>query len=59
MDQITLPKLNNHQWKLVYHAVRRYQLEKTLLDFEAYWEASEVLDELFDLVYTQRREQPT
>jgi hypothetical protein len=51
------PNFTRHQMKLVYHAVRRYQLEKTVLDSNEYWECSEVLDELFDLVYTQRREQ--
>jgi hypothetical protein len=54
-------KLNftNDQWKLMFNAVRRYQFEKTILDSNEYWECSEILDELFDLVYTQRREQTT
>lgn len=49
----------NEQWKLIYTAVRRYQLEKCILDSKDYWECSEILDELFDLVYTQTSEQPT
>lgn len=59
MDLTINPKLNRHQWKLIYHAVRRHQLERTILDSDEYWQCGEVLDELFDLVYTQRREQPT
>lgn len=49
----------NEQWKLIYTAVRRYQFEKCILDSQDYWECSNILDELFDLVYSQRREQPT
>ena len=58
MDQ-TIPNLTNQQWKTVFTAVRRYQIEKTLLNSEDYHECNEILDELFDLVYTQRQEQPT
>jgi hypothetical protein len=47
------------QYRLIYTAVRRYQIEKTLHDGKEYNECSEVLDELFDVVYTQRQEQPT
>jgi len=47
------------QYRLIYTAVRRYQVEKCILDSQQYHECGEVLDELFDLVYTQRREQPT
>jgi len=50
---------NNEQWKLIFIAVRRYQIERTLNDSQDYWECSEILDELFDLAYTQQREQPT
>jgi hypothetical protein len=55
----TIPNLTDRQWQTVYSAVRRYQFEKCLLDSKDYWECSEILDELFDLVYTQTREQPT
>ena len=47
------------QWKLIHSAVRRYQLEKCGHDSKEYWECSAILDEIFDLVYTQEREQPT
>lgn len=47
------------QYRLIFTAVRRYQIEKTLHDSKEYNECSEVLDELFDSVYTQRVEQPT
>lgn len=55
----TMPNLTDRQWQTVYSAVRRYQFEKTLLDSQDYWDCSEILDELFDLAYTQRKEQPT
>lgn len=55
----TMPNLTNRQWQTVYSSVRRYQFEKTLLDSKDYWDCSEILDELFDLAYTQRKEQPT
>lgn len=59
MTKITLPSFTHYQLRLIFHAVRRYQLEKTALDSKDYWECSEMLDELFDLVYAQTREQPT
>lgn len=49
----------NEQYRLMYNAVRRYQLEKTILDSTDYWNCSEILDSLFDLVYTQQQEVPT
>jgi len=47
------------QYKLIYNSVRRYQIEKTVLNSPEYQECGEILDELFDTVYTQRVEQPT
>ena len=47
------------QYKLIYNSVRRYQFEKTILDSKEYHECGEILDELFDTVYTQKVEQPT
>ena len=47
------------QYKLIYLAVRRYQLDKTSLNGHEYQECNEILDQLFDSVYTQRVEQPT
>lgn len=49
----------HEHYKLIYTAVRRYQIEKTLLNSAEYHQCNEVLDELFDTVYTQRVEQPT
>lgn len=51
--------LSTEQYKLIFTAVRRYQYEKTLLNSKDYHDCSEILDKLFDLVYTQRQEQPT
>jgi len=47
------------QYKLIYTAVRRYQYDKTILNSQQYNECSEMLDGLFDTVYTQVVEQPT
>jgi len=49
----------SEQYKLIYNAVRRYQYDKTVLNSKEYNTCSEILDELFDSVYTQHREQPT
>ena len=49
----------SEQYKLIFTAVRRYQFEKTILDSKEYHACGEILDELFDSAYTQRREQPT
>ena len=42
------------QYKLIHTAVRRYQFEKTILDSKEYHACGEILDQLFDSVYTQR-----
>lgn len=47
------------QYKLIYNSVRRYQIEKTILNSDEYQQCNEILDGLFDSVYTQRVEQPT
>ena len=47
------------QYKLIHTAVRRYQIEKTVLNSVEYQQCNEILDGLFDSVYTQRVEQPT
>jgi hypothetical protein len=47
------------QYKLIYTSVRRYQIEKTILNSEEYHQCNEILDGLFDSVYTQQVEQPT
>ncbi len=46
------------QYKLIYTAVRRHQ-EWSVFDPKTHDECGEILDELFDSVYTQRVEQPT
>ena len=47
------------QYKLIYNSVRRYQIEKTVFNSAEYQECNEILDGLFDSVYTQKAEQPT
>jgi hypothetical protein len=59
MNQTMFTNLTPEQLRLVYTAVRRYQLEKTILDSNDYWQCSEILDTMFDSVYTQTKEQPT
>jgi hypothetical protein len=54
----TIPNLTDRQWKTVFTAVRRYQ-EWSVFDPKTYDECGEILDELFDLAYTQMKEQPT
>jgi len=58
MTQTTLPKFKHAELRLIYDAVRRYQHEKTILDSNEYWRCSEILDNMFDVVYTQVMEQP-
>lgn len=50
---------NQQQYKIIYNSVRRYQIEKTVLNSSEYHECNEILDELFDSVYTQQVEQST
>lgn len=45
------------QYKLIFNAVRRYQIEKTLNNSKEYQECSAILDQLFNSVYTQQQEQ--
>ncbi len=59
MTQTTLPKFNHAELRLIYDAVRRYQQEKTIIDSNEYWRCSDILDEMFDVVYTQVRERTT
>ena len=47
------------QYKLIYNSVRRYQIEKTVLNSSEYQQCNEILDELLDTVYTQQVEQST
>lgn len=50
--------LTQQQYKLIFNAVQRHQ-EWSGFDPKTYDECGEILDELFDLVYTQKREQST
>lgn len=47
------------QYKLIYNAVRRYQIEKCILDGQEYHECDTILTDLFPYVYTQSQEQTT
>ena len=47
------------QEKLIYTAVRRYQIERTTVRSEEYNKCTEILNLLFETVYTQQQEQPT
>jgi len=53
------PEFSQRQYKLIYQAIRRYQIEKTILNSSEYEDCNEILDELFDHVYTQQLEQVT
>jgi hypothetical protein len=52
-------QFTDKEYRLIYTAVRRYQMEKTHLSSTDYQEYSIILDKLFPLTYTQRQEQPT
>ena len=45
-------KLNHHQWKLVFDAVRKQQVN-SIVDGESYKEYDEILTELWDLAYSE------
>ena len=47
------------QYKLIFNSVRRYQIEKCILNSKEYNECNFILTELFDHVYTQSKEQTT
>ena len=53
------PEFSQRQYKLIYNAVCRYQIEKTILNSSEHEDCNEILDELFDHVYTQQLEQMT
>ena len=52
-------ELTKEEVRVVYDAVRHWQMNKTALNGKDYNTCSEVLDRLFIHVYTQRLEQPT
>ena len=45
-------KLNHHQWKLVYDAVRKQQVN-SIVDGESYKEYDAILNELWDAAYSE------
>lgn len=45
-------KLNHHQWKLVFDAVRAKQVN-SIVDGETYKEYDAILNELWDLAYSE------
>ena len=45
-------KLNHHQWKLVYDAVRKQQVS-SMIDGLNYNEYNTILDELWELAYSE------
>jgi hypothetical protein len=47
------------EYKLIFTAVRRWQIEKTLHNTKEYQECNKVLDTLFPYTYTQKQEQST
>ena len=52
------PKWTDEQLKLIYQAVRQWQL-KFPVGGSSYRDCEEILNELAPFVYTARREQPT
>lgn len=57
MHTTPMNQFNQQQYKLIFNAVRRYQMEKTVVDSKEYQECSAILNELFTSVYTQQQEQ--
>ena len=45
-------KLNHHQWKLVYDAVRKQQVN-SIVDGKDYKEYDAILTELWDVAYSE------
>lgn len=46
------------QYRLIFTAVRRYQLDKTVLNSKEYHECNEILDSLFESAYAEELGQP-
>lgn len=56
---VTIMELSKEEMRLVYDAVRHWQMNKTAVSTRDYKTCSDLLDKLFLDVYTQRLEQPT
>jgi hypothetical protein len=52
-------ELTTKQKKIIFNAVRNWQMNKVPLESKDYKLCSEILDTLFKDVYTQQQEQPT
>jgi hypothetical protein len=50
---------NTEEQKLIFNAVRQYQMNRVSLDGKQYKMCEEILNKLFPQVYTQKQEQPT
>ena len=48
--------LNHHQWKLIFSAVRKQQINY-IPDSKAYQEYNDILNEIFDLAYNEKYEE--
>ena len=51
--------LTPEEKKIIYHAVRYWQMHKASLDGKDYKTCDAILDRWFDDVYTQQKEQTT
>lgn len=52
-------EFTTEQKKLIFNAVRYYQMNRTAVDGKEYHVCSDILNHLFTDVYTQQQEQPT
>jgi hypothetical protein len=51
--------LTPEEKKVIFHAVRHWQMQKTPLNGKDYQICDSILNRLFDDVYTQKKEQTT
>lgn len=54
-----MTEFTTEQKKMIFNAVRYYQMNRVPLNGKDYIICDEILNGLFDKVYTQRQEQPT
>ena len=52
-------ELTTEEYQIIHKAVRYYQINGVHFNGKEYQTCSSVLDKIFPLVYTQRKEQPT
>jgi hypothetical protein len=53
-----MTELTPEEYKIIHQAVRYYQINGVNFNGKDYENCSSVLDKIFPLVYTQRKEQP-